>query len=39
MLADDEEGKVSIDQTVTFEVRRLYGQDNLIHYGLKALLN
>jgi uncharacterized OB-fold protein len=39
MLADDEEGQASIDQRVTFEVRRLYGQDNLIHYGLKALLN
>tara|TARA_B100001175_G_scaffold270032_1_gene242047 strand:+ start:970 stop:1773 length:804 start_codon:yes stop_codon:yes gene_type:complete len=39
MLADDEDGEPSIDQTVSFEVRRLYGQDNLIHYGLKALLN
>ena len=39
MLADDEEGQASIGQTVSFEVRRLYGQDNLIHYGLKALLN
>ncbi len=38
MLADDEEGQAAIDQEVTFEVRRLYGQDNLIHYGLKALL-
>ena len=38
MLADDEEGQASIDQEVSFEVRRLYGQDNLIHYGLKALL-
>ena len=39
MLVDDEDGVPAIDQTVSFEVRRLYGQDNLIHYGLKALLN
>lgn len=38
MLADDENGQASIGQEVSFEVRRLYGQDNLIHYGLKALL-
>lgn len=38
MLADDEERIPSIDQTVHFEVRRLYGQDELIHYGLKAVL-
>lgn len=38
MLADDQDGKPTIGQEVTFEVRRLYGQDKLIHYGLKALL-
>lgn len=38
MLADDEDGQASIGQEVSFEVRRLYGQDELIHYGLKALL-
>ena len=38
MLADDQKGDPSIGQAVTFEVRRLYGQDRLIHYGLKALL-
>ena len=38
MLADDQDGEPTIGQDVTFEVRRLYGQDKLIHYGLKALL-
>ena len=38
MLADDEDGQATIGQEVSFEVRRLYGQDNLIHYGLKSLL-
>ena len=27
-----------IDGTVRFDVRRLYGQDGMIHYGLKAVL-
>ena len=38
MLTDDEDGQPSIGQEVSFEVRRLYGQDEFIHYGLKALL-
>ena len=38
MLADDEERTPEIDGTVRFDVRRLYGQDGMIHYGLKAVL-
>lgn len=38
MLADDETKNPAIDGTVRFEVRRLYGQDGLMHYGLKAVL-
>ena len=38
MLADGETKKPAIDGTVRFEVRRLYGQDGLMHYGLKAVL-
>ena len=38
MLADDEKGTPEIDGKVRFEIRRLYGQDNMIHYGLKAVL-
>ncbi|MDP6224335.1 MAG: hypothetical protein QGF34_04665 [Candidatus Poseidoniaceae archaeon] len=38
MLADDESKSPEIDGTVRFEVRRLYGQDGLMHYGLKAIL-
>ena len=38
MLADDENGVPEIDGTVRFEIRRLYGQDGVIHYGLKAIL-
>lgn len=38
MLADDETKNPTIDGTVRFEVRRLYGQDGLMHYGLKAVL-
>lgn len=38
MLADDESENPEIDGLVRFEVRRLYGQDGLMHYGLKAVL-
>ena len=38
MLADDESRNPEIDGLVRFEVRRLYGQDGLMHYGLKAVL-
>ena len=38
MLADDETKNPAIDGMVRFEVRRLYGQDGLMHYGLKAVL-
>ena len=38
MLADDETKNPCIDGMVRFEVRRLYGQDGLMHYGLKAVL-
>lgn len=38
MLADDEDRTPEIDGTVRFDVRRLYGQDGMIHYGLKAVL-
>jgi uncharacterized OB-fold protein len=38
MLADDEQGTPAVDGKVRFEVRRLYGQDGMMHYGLKAVL-
>ena len=38
MLADDEDNEPVIDASVRFDVRRLYGQDGMIHYGLKAML-
>jgi uncharacterized OB-fold protein len=38
MLADDEKGAPAVDGKVRFEVRRLYGQDGMMHYGLKAVL-
>ena len=38
MLADDEHESPEIDGKVRFEVRRLYGQDCMMHYGLKAVL-
>ena len=38
MLADDEHNEPAIDASVRFDVRRLYGQDGMIHYGLKAIL-
>jgi uncharacterized OB-fold protein len=38
MLADDEHEAPEIDGKVRFEVRRLYGQDGMMHYGLKAVL-
>jgi uncharacterized OB-fold protein len=38
MLADDEQGAPAVDGKVRFEVRRLYGQDGMMHYGLKAVL-
>tara|TARA_B100001115_G_scaffold176774_1_gene164353 strand:- start:41 stop:844 length:804 start_codon:yes stop_codon:yes gene_type:complete len=39
MLADDDENTPKIEDTVRFEIRRLYGQDGMIHYGTKAILN
>ena len=38
MLADDEHNEPAIDASVRFDVRRLYGQDGMMHYGLKAIL-
>ena len=38
MLADDEQNDPAIDACVRFDVRRLYGQDGMMHYGLKAML-
>ena len=38
MLADDEQNIPAIDANVRFEIRRLYGQDGMMHYGLKAML-
>ena len=38
MLADDEHNEPAIDARVCFDVRRLYGQDGMMHYGLKAML-
>ena len=38
MLADDEYNEPVIDASVCFDVRRLYGQDGMMHYGLKAIL-
>ena len=38
MLADDEKNSPAIDASVCFDVRRLYGQDGMMHYGLKAML-
>ncbi len=38
MLADDEHNEPAIDASVRFDVRRLYGQDGMMHYGLKAML-
>ena len=38
MLADDEHSEPAIDASVRFDVRRLYGQDGMMHYGLKAML-
>ena len=38
MLADDEDRTPEIDGKVRFDIRRLYGQDGMIHYGLKAVL-
>ena len=39
MLADDESGKPEIGGRVHFVLRRLYGQDGMMHYGLKAMLS
>jgi len=39
MMADDESGKLEIDERVDFVFRRLYGQDGMMHYGLKAVLS
>ena len=39
MLADDELGSPQIGGKVYFEIRRLYGQDGMMHYGLKAVLS
>ena len=38
MLADDEHNVPAIDASVRFDVRRLYGQDGMMHYGLKAII-
>ena len=38
LVADDEEKVPEIDGKVTFSVRRLYIQEGLMRYGLKALL-
>ena len=38
MLADDEHNEPAIDASIRFDVRRLYGQDGMMHYGLKAIL-
>ena len=39
MLADDELESPQIGGKVYFGIRRLYGQDGLMHYGLKAVLS
>ena len=38
MLADDDHNERVSDGSVRFDVRRLYGQDGMMHYGLKAML-
>ena len=38
LVADDEDTEPEIGNRVTFAVRRIYAQDGLIRYGLKALL-
>lgn len=38
MLADDEHNEPVIDASVRFDIRRLYGQDGMMHYGLKAMI-
>jgi hypothetical protein len=37
-LADDDHNEPVINGSVRFDVRRLYGQDGMMHYGLKAML-
>jgi len=39
MLADDEFETPHIGGKVYFGIRRLYGQDGMMHYGLKAVLS
>ncbi|RJV01519.1 MAG: hypothetical protein DWC06_01040 [Candidatus Poseidoniales archaeon] len=39
LIADDDSGEPEIGDKVTFAVRRLYAQDGLIRYGLKAILS
>ena len=39
LIADDEDLEPVIGNSVTFAVRRIYAQDGLIRYGLKALLS
>ena len=39
LIADDEDEEPVIGNSVTFAVRRIYAQDGLIRYGLKALLS
>lgn len=39
MLTDDGEVSPKIDAVVHFDIRRLYGQDGMMHYGLKAILS
>ena len=38
LVADDNQGQVEIDSRVSFAVRKIYAQDGLIRYGLKALI-
>jgi uncharacterized OB-fold protein len=38
LVADDNNGEIAIGSRVSFAVRKIYAQDGLIRYGLKALL-
>ena len=38
LVADDNDGEIAIGSRVSFTVRKIYAQDGLIRYGLKALL-
>jgi uncharacterized OB-fold protein len=37
LVADDEEYEPAIGDEVTFVVRRIYAQEGLIRYGMKAV--